>query len=321
MHDHVTAEDLERRLDWVRARAAGPEAGVFGPDSLLWRVDRESAVFLGAGRALLLQLAHPWVAAAICEHSRSLADPIGRFHRTFGIVFTLVFGTLDQAFAAARRLHERHEAIRGVLPGAAGRFAAGSTYRANEVSALRWVHATLVDTALRARDLVLPPLTPDERERYYAETHVLAALFGIPPESLPPDWRAFAAYCERAESELLDVGPTARDIAAQLFAGAGTWLKSPAWYRALTAELLSQRLRTGFDLAYGAGERRAAARARAWLRRVYPALPAKLRTVGPYQEATARVADREPDRLTRFVNRLWIGRPSMAERGPRGGPP
>jgi uncharacterized protein (DUF2236 family) len=70
-----------------------------------WRIDREAAIFLGAGRALLLQLAHPWIAAAIDPHSRTFADPIGRFHRTFGVVFTMVFGDLDESLSAARQLH------------------------------------------------------------------------------------------------------------------------------------------------------------------------------------------------------------------------
>ncbi len=113
-----------------------PIAGLFGPDSLLWRVDREAAVFLAAGRAMLLQLAHPWVAAAIAEHSHTLSDPIGRFHRTFNTVFTMVFGTLDQSLSKAQQLHRRHTQVRGRLPQVAGRFGAGSTYFANEISAL-----------------------------------------------------------------------------------------------------------------------------------------------------------------------------------------
>ena len=88
----VSEKDLNSALDLVRADAAGPIAGIFGPASLTWRIDREAVIFLGAGRALLLQLAHPWVAAAIAEHSRTFADPIGRFHRTFDIVFAMVFG-------------------------------------------------------------------------------------------------------------------------------------------------------------------------------------------------------------------------------------
>ena len=103
----VSGNDLELALDQVRADAAGPVAGVFGPDTVTWQIDREAVIFLGAGRALLLQLAHPWVAAAIAEHSRTLADPIGRFHRTFDIVFAMVFGSLDRAQLSSRQLHRR----------------------------------------------------------------------------------------------------------------------------------------------------------------------------------------------------------------------
>jgi hypothetical protein len=60
----VSPESLERELKGVRAAAAGAAQGVFGSRSLTWQIDRESAIFFGAGRALLLQLAHPWVAAA-----------------------------------------------------------------------------------------------------------------------------------------------------------------------------------------------------------------------------------------------------------------
>src|SRR5947199_726366 len=85
----VVEKDLESALDFVRAEAAGPTEGVFGPASLTWQIDREAVIFLGAGRALLLQLAHPWVAAAIAVHSRTLADPIGRFHTPFVTDFSM----------------------------------------------------------------------------------------------------------------------------------------------------------------------------------------------------------------------------------------
>src|SRR5262245_23196962 len=177
----VTANGLEEQLKRLRLLASGEREGVFGPSSVIWRIDREAAIFLGAGRALLLQLAHPWVAAAISEHSRTFADPIGRLHRTFEVVFTLVFGSLDQALAAARRLHRRHSAIQGHLLATVGPFAAGSPYQANQLSALRWVQATLTDTAVLVYNLMLGPLLLDDRERYYAESKLFAALFGIPP--------------------------------------------------------------------------------------------------------------------------------------------
>jgi uncharacterized protein (DUF2236 family) len=310
---HVSAEDLERSLNVVRAGAAGPREGLFGPASVKWRIDREALMFLGAGRALLLQLAHPWVAAAIADQSRVFDDPLGRFHRTFKVMFTMVFGTVDQALAAARVLYRRHGAVTGILPEAAGPFAAGSPYRANDVAALRWVHATLVETAMLAHDLVLPPLTDEAREQYWREAKLFAALFGIPGDSLPPDWKSFTAYTQAmSESDELTVTTAARDIAQQIFSGAATTMPPPLWYRALTAQMLPARLRTAFELPLADGDQQSAARALAMMRRLYPLLPGRLRTVGPYQEAQARLRGRDrPSLATQWLNRLWIGQPSI----------
>ena len=321
----VTAEQFEHSLERVRGDAAGAREGLFGPRSVTWRVDREAAIFLGAGRALLLQLAHPWIAAAIADQSQVFADPVGRFHRTFNVTFTMVFGSLDQALAAARRLYQRHAAVVGVLPASEGPFAAGSAYHANEVAALRWVHATLVETALLAHDLVLPQLSDDEREQYWFEARSYAALFGIPPETLASDWTAFVAYNDAMRaSDVLTVSPAARDIARQIFSGTATGIRPPLWYRALTAQMLPARLRKEFELPLGDAELRSASRALKWMRRIYPSLPERLRTVGPYQEALARLQGREqPPAMTKWLNRFWIGRPSMgrtphqrAEQGP-----
>jgi uncharacterized protein (DUF2236 family) len=285
---------------------------VFGPGSLIWQVDREALVFLGAGRALLLQLAHPWVATAIAKHSTALTDPIGRFHRTFEIVFTLVFGSLEQALATSRRLHRRHAAISGHLPERLGPYAEGSPYLANEVSALMWVHATLVDTALAAYDLVLPPLGTEARARYYAECQLLGTLFGIPREAQPPDWPAFGQYFDAmVGSEDLTVGTAAREISGRVLAGAGR-LPVPRWYRDLTASLMPERLRASFGLPFGKDERRRGMRALRVIRRVYPALPARLRFVAPYHEALGRLSGRcRPDLITQSLNGVWIGRRSM----------
>lgn len=311
--ESISVAAFERELDVVRTAAASPNAGIFGPASMTWRIDRESAIFLGAGRALLLQLAHPWVAAAIAEHSRAVADPIGRFHRTFNAVFTMVFGTLDQALSAARRLHCRHARISGTLTAAAGPFAVGSRYIANDPAALRWVHATLVETALLAHDLVCPPLTNKEREQYWSESRLFAALFGLHPAELPRDWLSFAAYTEEmTHSNVLTVSNAARRIAQQMFCGTAAQRRIPLWYRALTAEMLPPPLRAEFRFVHGECERAAAHRAIVWLRRMYPILPSGLRMVGPYQEALARLNGRlQPGLTTQLFNRFWIGRTRM----------
>ena len=313
----VSENDLESALGHVRAEAAGPVAGVFGPASLTWQIDREAAIFLGAGRALLLQLAHPWVAAAIAEHSRTFADPIGRFHRTFDIVFAMVFGSLDRALLSSRQLHRRHTMIVGAMPEAVGPFAAGSRYCANDIPSLRWVHATLVETALMAHDLVLPPFSAEERERYWTESRLFGALFGLTADDLPADWAGFSAYTvAMAQSETLTVSPAAREIAAQIFGGARPWLRPPRWYRALTASLLPEQLRAGFRFDLDARDTRSADNALRWIRRLYPRLPDRLRYVGPYQEAQARLnGGTGPDWMTRCLNRAWIGRSQMDVRG------
>ena len=310
---HVLPDDLERSLEMVRAGAAGPREGLFGPASVTWRVNREAAIFLGAGRALLLQLAHPWVSSAIADQSKVLDDPLGRFHRTFRVMFTMVFGTLDQALTAARALYRRHAGIAGVMPETAGPFAAGSPYQANDVAALRWVHATLVETAVMAHDLVLPPLGGDAREQYWSEAKLMAALFGIPSNSLAPDWKSFAAYTEAmAASDELTVTTAARNIAGHIFSGTATNLRPPLWYRALTAEMLPPRLRAAFEFPLAGADARSAGRALSTMRRLYPMLPEQLRTVGPYQEAQARLRGRDrPPLATRWLNRLWIGQPSL----------
>lgn len=313
----VFENDLELAFQKVRADAAGPVPGVFGPDTITWRIDREAVIFLGAGRALLLQLAHPWVAAAIAEHSKTLADPIGRFHRTFDIVFAMVFGSLDRAVLSSRQLHRRHSMIVGEMPETVGPFAAGSRYCANDIPSLRWVHATLVETALIAHDLVLPPLSVEERERYWTESRTFGALFGLTGDDLPADWSGFADYnAVMAQSDTLTVSPAAREIAAQIFGGARPWLRPPRWYRALTASVLPERLRAGFGFEIDARDKRAADNALRWIKRMYPKLPDRLRYVGPYQEAHARLrGEPQPDWMTRCLNRAWIGRPQMDVRG------
>lgn len=308
----VTQEVLENELARVRGQCADAAAGIFGPGSLCWRIDRESALFLGAGRAALLQLAHPWVTAALEQHSSLLHDPIARFHNTFRVVFTMVFGSRAQAFEAARSLHELHTRISGKLPATVAGYSGGSPYEANFVPALRWVFATLVESAVLAYDVVLPELNQEECERYYVESKTLAALFGIPRAALPDDWGGLRAYvAAMCASQEVGVDQRARSMAQALMRGAGSWAKPPRWYRALTAGWMPERLREEFGLEYGAGEQRSAERARRWLPRAYRRMPEVPRFVGPYHEAIDRLCRRKTGLVAQVSNRFWIGQPRM----------
>jgi uncharacterized protein (DUF2236 family) len=314
----ISQEEIERLWDLVAKQTANPQAGIFGPSFVSWKVNRESALFLGAGRAALLQLAHPWVATALDQHSSLLNDPLARFHNTFRVVFTMIFGTLDQALAASRHLYHLHMRIQGELPESIAAYARGSHYAANELNALVWVYATLIESALLAYETVLPPLSNGERDSYYAESKTLAALFGIPLEALPPDWPQFESWMRAMlASDALGVNALSRAMAHSILRGSGSWVPVPDWYRALTAASMPERFRGEFSLVYGEREERAAAKARSWLQQIYKHLPAALRFVGPYQEAQSRLLGRRANLLTRSSNRFWTGQTLMMFGEPR----
>ncbi len=304
----VSRDDSESLLALVSGRTANVKAGIFGPGSMSWKINRESALFLGAGRAALLQLAHPWVATALVEHSNLMANPIARFHNTFRIVFTMIFGTRDQAMTAARHLYQLHTHIRGEMPEDVAAYRRGSAYEANEIAALRWVYATLVESAVMAYECVRPSLTASELAEYFAESKTLAALFGLPEAALPEDWNAFLAYCRQMEqSDALGVSERSRSMAHDLLTGAGSWIHPPHWYRALTTGWMPARFREEFALDYSAADERAMESARRRLPGIYGKLPGAVRFVGPWHEARARLEGRRAGMLTRTGNRFWIG--------------
>jgi uncharacterized protein (DUF2236 family) len=237
---------------------------------------------------------------------------MGRFHSTFRVIYTMLFGTRAQAIEASKRLYQRHTSIRGELPHAIGSHVQGEHYEANEVAALRWVYATLVESAILAYEFVLPPLPAGEREQYYLESKRMAALFGIRGEDLPRDWAAFARYtAEMFDSPQLGVDANALALGRSVLSGAGTWLHPPHWYLSITAFWMPPRLRIGFALPFGAREQQAVDRTARWLPRLYPKIPEMLRFVGPFHEAEARLSGRSPSMLTRKSNLFWMGEPRL----------
>lgn len=302
---YVSPEASQNLIAYLERLPGEPDHGFFGPGSITWHVNRESAVFLGAGRAALLQLAHPWVAAALAQHSNLLNDAIGRFHSTFHVLYTMQFGTRGQATEASKQLYRLHTGIRGELP-------SGEHYEANEIAALRWVYATLVESAIMAYEFVLPPLTLSELGQYYEESKRMAALFGISPEALPRDWPGFQQYTVNMfDSPQLCVDAGALALGRSVMSGAGTWLRPPHWYGALTSYWMPRRLRTAFALPFGAREEEAVKWAGRWLPRLYASLPGVLRYVGPFHDANARLRGRAPGFLTRKSNSFWMGQSTL----------
>ena len=309
----VTRVTLERSLSELASGVRDPVEGLFGPGSTFWEVQRHSVLFAGAARAALLQLAHPWVARAVLEHSAVAHDPIGRFRRTFGWVSPMVFGDLDSAIWSARSVHVVHGVVKGSFAEQVGPFPAGTEYRATDLSSTRWVHATLWDTSVRMYEEYVRPLSLPEKRSYYVETLRFAALFGLSPRDLPQDWEAFQTYVRGMyASPILTVNEDTRRLGDALLRPRGS-LASPALsaYASWTARWLPPHLREAYGLPYPS--RHAGARAlEGWLR-TQRYWPASLRYVPAYHAARARLLGRRrPGLVPSLVQRVVFG-PSRVE--------
>lgn len=301
----VTEADFERQVARARALSPDPRVGLFGPDSIVWRVSRESILFLGAGRAALMQLAHPYVAHAVDQHSATRSDPLGRFNRTFQNVYGMIFGDLAFATESARRVRRVHDRVHGAIDEDVGRFARGHRYRANDAEALYWVHATLLETAVLVFEIAHGPMSPAERDSYVQDLVRFAWMFGIPDELIPRDWPSFqAAVSGAVASDTLAVGRPAREIGQYLLSPPPSLVFGPAVraFRSVTAGLLPPRLRQEFGLSWGRADRLAYSASLRAVRASWGRLPLRLRCVPDYIEATRRLAGKpSPDKAGRAL--------------------
>jgi len=186
------------------------------------KVNREAVVLLGWGRAILLQLAHPLVAAAVRDYSpfdKTAGGYVRRVRRTVGGMLAITFGTPEAARATIERINRIHRQVRGSLREAVGPFPAGTSYSATDPQLLAWVHATLLESMVTAYEHLVGPLTPEERDAFCAEAAETGDALGIPEADLPRRYQDLEHYLQRqyASGEIV-VGPAARALAQGLFA-------------------------------------------------------------------------------------------------------
>jgi uncharacterized protein (DUF2236 family) len=243
------------------------DAGLFGPASMIWRVNREWVLLLGGGRALLLQVAHPLVAAGVEQHSRYREDPWGRLYRTLDLTTRMVFGSTEVAEQASRRLRRVHGCVRGVADD-------GTPYDARDPELLMWVHATLVDTALLVYQRYVRRLPIGDLIRYYEDAMLLGEKFGIPRERMPAGFGEFNEYfASMVEGDALRVTDTLREVTRMTLRFGPLDL--------VTIELLPPRLREELGLEWGPGRERVLRASQRVSRAVVPRLPQLLRAVPP----------------------------------------
>jgi uncharacterized protein (DUF2236 family) len=266
--------------------------GLFGPGTMTWRINREGALLLGGGRALVLQVAHPLVAAGVAEFSNYREDPWGRLYRTLDLTTRIVFGDRETAAEASDQLRRVHTRVKGVTREPGGRFPAGTPYEASDPELLMWVHATLVDTSLLVYDRYVQRLTTAERQAYYEEQKTLGEAFGVPRDRQPGSYAEFNEYfAGMLDSDAIAVTGALRDVTDATLRPDLPFLARPVVEAVglVTAGMLPERLREELGLPWGPNRERLLAASRTMLRGAIPLLPSLLRDFPPARRAERRV--------------------------------
>ena len=181
-----------------------PDPGLYGPDSVTWRVHADPSMALAGLRALLLQAVHPLAMAGVAQHSDFREDPWGRLFRTAEYVGVTTYGTTEQARRAGAKVRGIHGRLAGIEPDS------GTAYRVNDPALLRWVHCVEVESFLTTAVRCGLRLSRADQDRYYVEQQVGARLVGL--DDVPGSVAEMAAWFAEVRPQLR-VGSAARDAA------------------------------------------------------------------------------------------------------------
>lgn len=243
------------------------------------RINGERLVVLGWPCAILMQVAHPLIAAGVVEHSgfrSSTLAPVQRLHATVRAMLGLTFGTPGEQAAVVAHIRGIHDRVHGSLRGAVGPFPPGTPYTAHDPALLLWVHATLIDTSVRLFEAAVGPLTPSGRDQYCEESAPVAVALGARADAVPTTWQAMRRYVDdMIASEVLAIGPDARAVSAALLGSPVVRLTGPlAWaHRQLTLGLLPARLRQSYRFSWEPLDERRFSQLLSSLRRLRPWTP------------------------------------------------
>jgi len=275
-----------------------PEEGLFGPDSMIWKINRENVVLLGGPAAAILQIAHPSVARGVIEHSQFQYDALGRLRRTLDAIYAIAFGDGEEVNAMAARIARRHEKVRGEMPRESGRAGAPEahsssrpSYSAFDPDLQLWVLATLVFTAVDLYERFVGPLASEEKERYLREMRLWGVFFGLERSYGPQGWAAYHDFYQAMlQGPLLGSDSTSATITEAL-----VHPTRPRWLafgmplmEFLATELIPSPVRERLGLCSRGWTRTAWRMLGRGLPPIYRVLPAGLRFAAAYRRAVRR---------------------------------
>lgn len=204
--------------------------GLFGPDSVAWRLHADSTMIVAAMRALLVQALEPRAMAAVDQHSDYEADPWQRLDRTVRFILATTYGDTAAAEAAAGRVRRIHEPVRGTDP------VTGRTYSADDPELLLWIHAAEVHSVVITYRRYAARLSDADADRYVAEMAVVAELLGLPDRMAPRSMAELRGYL-RGMGPRLRATPAARRALRMIIAPPMPLALRPLWVVPVTATL------------------------------------------------------------------------------------
>jgi len=244
------------------------------------RINGERFVLAGWSRAILMQMAHPLIAAGVADHSTFKEGPVKaalRLRETVAAMLALTFGSADAHARTIGRILAIHRRVRGQLAESVGRFPAGTPYSAEDPALVLWVHLTLIESTILAYEALVGPLTTAERDAYCQEAAVVAIELGAIPPLVPRTWEALQASLDAMyASGTLAVGPQARFVADAVLSGPFLRLTGPAGWinRRITIGWLPSSIRTLYGFEWADRHERQLGRMVGGLRRIRRMSPA-----------------------------------------------
>ena len=263
-----------------------PVAGYFGPDSMMWRVNREMMTLFGGARALLMQAAHPLIAAGARQTGAYRRDPWARLIRTVMLQNLITFGRASAAREAIDRINKLHKVIKGVDP------VTGEWYDALDYEQLAWVHVALEVSTIHFYELTVSPLTDDEKDRYHEENKLAAELLLTPREYVPDTYADTLRYVDdMIDSGRLMYTDVAEEVADLIFGAAVPNRIKPVWkfVAFAAAGTLDPRLRELYGIVWTDAQQKWLDTNLALITRVRPFIPNRYRTILPARWADLRL--------------------------------
>ena len=268
------------------------DPGYFGPDSMMWMVNKEITVLFGVARALLMHASHPLIAAGARQTSFYQRDPWKRLIRTLSLQNSVTFGTIKEADESANRINKLHEVIKGEDE------VTGRIYDALDHEQLLWVHACLQLSSIFFFEKTVRKLTEEEKDTYHKENMLSAKLVLIDDTKMPKTHKELEKWVielSRKKDYLL-ITDVANDVKNIIATGPVTPHIKPIWpfISFMAFQTLPEEFRNIYGIKQKTWHKKVVNMNLLLLRITRPFLPPFFRLIPPARWANQRIT-RKPD--------------------------